>query len=85
MGVLGIIVGVSLILPFLQGLVLLNTFWLFALGAAVPRPLAQRDAARVGERGGRAMADGLPDARRGRRGALVRRDGHRARVRRRAR
>lgn len=33
MGILGIIVGVSLILPFLQGLVLLNTFWLFALGA----------------------------------------------------
>ena len=33
MGILGIIVGVSLILPVLQGLVLLNTFWLFALGA----------------------------------------------------
>ena len=80
MGVLGIIVGVTFVLPLdSQGII--RVFWLAALGVLFARPLADRHPQGVGHRAGRAVADPAATARATRRGPAERRGrgGQRAR------
>ena len=66
MGILGVVAGALIVFRGqLPGLAtVLQAFWLGALGAVYPRPLAGRARAGLGERHGRAVADGGAAARR---------------------
>ena len=57
MGVLGVICGALIVLPILSPLPIVQTFWLGAMAVAARRALAQRRAARVDDRRGRAVAE----------------------------
>ena len=87
MGVLGMITGALQILPIGGPLPVVQAFWLIMLGRALPRPLAQRPAARLGVGQGGAVAelgrrpraapegDGRPPRRGAARGRRARRGG----------